>query len=389
MMILGFGWLLSFGLYLWGTIYSVVRLRIRSVPPVREWPPISILKPLKGNDPGLYENLQSFMVLDYPEYEVIFSVADENDPGLPVVRKLIADYAGSRVKTSLIVGQDVVGLNPKVNNLSRPLAQARYDGVLISDSHIRVRPGYLREIAAEILPNTGIVTSVVAGSGGRYLGGRLEELHMNSYYARWMLYSRSVGTPFVLGASIYFSKERAEIFGGLRAVANHINEDYILGRKMRHAKYKIELLTTPITQHIGERTFAQFWNRHVRWGVIQKYTAPEVFLLEPLQFMPVLATIAALIFNHFNLPWYEGALGTLGLWWVMDYLVITSVGGRMNSLIWALRELCAVGIFIHALFTTQVSWRGNLLRVARHGRIAGEVPNSQSGTKSEDLDQAS
>src|SRR5258707_10219079 len=109
-------------------------------------PAISILKPLRGLDPGAYENFASFCRQNYPEYEILFAVSDPDDPAVPIVQKLIADFPERPIR--LVVVENRLGPNSKVSNLCRLAREARHDLLVITDSDVRVEPGYMRDVAA-------------------------------------------------------------------------------------------------------------------------------------------------------------------------------------------------------------------------------------------------
>ncbi|MEO6811580.1 MAG: glycosyltransferase, partial [Isosphaeraceae bacterium] len=145
-------------------------------------PPVTILKPLKGMDEGLEENLRSFFRLDYPVYQLLFGVSDPNDPAVPVVERLLAEFPNQDAR--LIVGYPPFGLNPKVENLAALLVHRTHETILISDSNVRVRPGYLRETACYLAdPSVGLVTNLFAGVGEARFGAALENLQLNGFIA--------------------------------------------------------------------------------------------------------------------------------------------------------------------------------------------------------------
>ena len=109
-------------------------------------PPVSILKPVHGLDTEAYENFASFCRQDYPEYEVLFAVTNEQDAATPVIRKLIADFPELPIR--LVVTPEKIGSNDKVNKLCGLARAARYDLLVLSDADIRVGPGSLRSVAA-------------------------------------------------------------------------------------------------------------------------------------------------------------------------------------------------------------------------------------------------
>ena len=104
-------------------------------------PPVSILKPVRGLDREAYENYASFCRLDYPEYEILFNVADERDAAIPLIERLIREFPERSIR--LFLGAEQLGSSNKVNKLSNMVSEARYDLLVMSDSDIRVAPDYL------------------------------------------------------------------------------------------------------------------------------------------------------------------------------------------------------------------------------------------------------
>jgi len=139
-------------------------------------PPVSILKPLKGLDDNLFDNLESFCIQDYPEYEVIFSLQDHNDPAYKVAEKIKEKYPDEDI--SVITERCNVGLNPKVNNLIPAYKIAKYEHILISDSNVLANSNYLQDIAKHMKdPDVGLVSNIIKGTRGRSFGSIFEFFH--------------------------------------------------------------------------------------------------------------------------------------------------------------------------------------------------------------------
>jgi ceramide glucosyltransferase len=364
-------WALATCVLLYGTWLTLRKLR--SAPPRLDHPfalyPISILKPLKGSDAGLRENLEAFFNLDYPDYELIFSVADGRDPARGVVESLMRIYP--EVQARLLVGAADAGPNPKVNNLLEAYRVAANDWLLISDSNVRVRRDYLRRMMAHVDTGVGLVTAVVAGRGYRGAGGWLEGVYLNTFYARGMCVAEAAGHPCVVGKSMLFRRSTFNRFGGLRALARYLAEDYMAGRAVAQLGMKVVLAAQPVVQHIGEYSLSQFWSRHLRWGRIRKAQAPFVFLFEPFLSSIVSGLLGAWACH----AWLGTSVAAflaihLGIWAAADALVIRKLDGALRlhvPLAWFARELSGLFLWLHTLSGNTVKWRGAKMRVMGGG----------------------
>lgn len=332
---------------------------------------MSLLKPLRGADNGLEKNLESFFLLDYPRFELLFSVAEASDPACQVVRNLIARFPA--VQAKLIVGQLDIGPNPKVNNLAISYGQARHDWVLISDSNVRVEPDYLKRLVAHLEPGVGMVTAVVAGRDAEKPGGSLESVFLNTFYARGMLLLAALGRPPVVGKTMLFQKSTAARFGGIRVLARYLAEDYMAGEAMRKLNLRVLVAADPVRQHLGKLTFRDFWSRHLRWGRIRKAQAPLAFAIEPLFGSVVSGLIGAWASSR---AWGIHPLAYFGMhmsiWSACDLTVLLRLDPQpkaLTPLAWLIRELLAVPLWFHIGSGNTVNWRGNRLKIQSGGTL--------------------
>src|SRR5260370_19698644 len=218
------------------SLYSVLdyfrRLRRSPSPLLKSsyFPPVSILKPVRGVDCEAYENFASYCLLDYPKYELIFAVADSDDPAVPVIEKLQTDFP--RCSIRLIKGAERVGANSKVNSLCRLVAEAKYDLVVMSDSDVRVDPDYLRTVVPPFAdPQVGAVTSCCRCITGGGVAADLNALGMYLDSAPGALAARMLEgrMQFAFGWTMAPTKNNLSEIGGWGALARHPSSNFLLG----------------------------------------------------------------------------------------------------------------------------------------------------------------
>lgn len=232
-------------------------------------PPVSILKPLRGLDDNLFDNLSSFCTQDYPEYEILFALQDHNDPAYKVVKKVQEKHRDAKIM--IVIERCNTGLNPKINNLVPAYHRSAHPYILISDSNVMVGPGYLRDIVGHTLDqDVGLVSNVIRGVGGRSFGAKLENLHLNSFVIGSVSFlDRFLGMPCVVGKSMLMKKADFEALGGFQAFKDILAEDFIIGREMAKTGKKVALSNYLINNVNEFWDVKRFLNRHTRWGKLR------------------------------------------------------------------------------------------------------------------------
>jgi ceramide glucosyltransferase len=339
-------------------------------------PPVSILKPLKGLEREAYENLASFCRQDYPEYEILFAVDDERDSAIPIVEKLMRDFP--RVPIRLLVGSAIPGSNNKVAKLCRLLPAARHELLVMSDSDIRVKPDYLRCVVSPFRdPSVGAVTCLYLGMTEPSLWSELEDLNLTTDWLASTLVARKLeGVNFALGATIAVTRSRLAEIGGFEALVDCAADDYELGRRIAARGYRVELAPCMVQTLCASGTARQFFLRHLRWGVTIRHCRPLGY--------------AGLLFTK-GLPWSLAAamvapsrlaaIGYLGIPLAARLAMAFSFGayGMKDPLLrrrwWLipLRDTVELFIWVAALFSNRVSWRGSKFYV-RRGRLIPVTP---------------
>jgi ceramide glucosyltransferase len=334
------------------------------------FPPVSIVKPLSGLDDDLERNLESFFLLDYPEYEVLFSFASRSDPAFALARRIADRHSG--IPSTFVVDAREPGGNSKVNRLSAAVKHARHRHVLMADGNVRVHPEFLgRAISFFLDRRVGLVSHLFQARGARTLGSRLESLHLNgALRAGTAAMAGLFGIPCVVGKSILVSREALNAIGGIEALRDHLAEDYLLGRLVSEAGYRVVLSGDEIETAEVSRTLRAAWSRQRRWAILRKRLGKASYAAE------LLAS---------PLPWFAGAVlaargdaatltGAAALYLLRLGLEAaasaSSRGFRASDLLLApVRDLAAAALFWAGLFGQRTSWRGKSLFVGRETRI--------------------
>lgn len=235
-------------------------------------PPVSILKPLHGLDPGMLEAFASHLHQNYGgDYELLFGVSRLDDPAAAVVEQLQAEFPDRAIR--LIQTPEALGPNGKISNLAQLARQARFDFLLISDSDIRVGPNYLAHVMApfarrEDTKPVGLVTALYRGRAHRTAGSKLEALGIATDFAPGVLTSRFLegGIRFGLGSTLAVSRTALEAIGGLAPLAEYLADDYELGARIARAGFAVELCNEIVETNVPEWSFSGYLQHQLRWA---------------------------------------------------------------------------------------------------------------------------
>ena len=246
--------------------------------------------------------------------------------------------------------------------------------VLISDSNVRVQSSVLHDLSRELDSKTGLITSIVAGIEFQGIGGYLESLYLNTFYARFMAISNRYAKPCVVGKSMLFRKSVAARFGGMRVLSQFLAEDFMAGESMTKLGLKVKTARSPVNQILGKHTFQAFWSRHLRWGRIRKVHAPLAFIFEPFTSSLVVATLGAFSMHRLHHTSFASVwLGTLLFWMTCDlfqFIRLSQASFRKTlsfPIFWIMRECLALPLWIRIGSSNEVDWRGRRLQLAPGG----------------------
>ena len=360
-------------LCLWSTsAFLAARKRDNAASLTHPLPPVSILKPLKGTDPDIYESLRSHCLQDYPEYEIIFGVSDAADPAVASVEQLQREFPTHPIR--LVVSPVKLGLNVKVSNLAHMVRDARHEHLIVNDSDIRVERDYLRRVIAPLTDqHVGMVTCLYRGVAAPTLGSRLESLGISTDFcagvlAAWQLEG---GLHFGLGSTLAFRRTDLNRIGGFESIVDYLADDYELGRRISELDSKVLLSNVVVETHLPAYDMSGFLAHQMRWarGVRDSRLGGYIGLASTFG---VMWALVALIAAHFA-PWSWLVLGTVLLLRLAVALAVGKVvlkDRQVLRLLWLipLRDLIGVGVWIVSFAGHTVTWRGDRFEL-RNGRL--------------------
>ena len=243
-------------------------------------PAVSILRPVRGVDSTDELTLASGFALDYPDFELIFCCADEDDPAVALVRRLMARNPG--VKARLLIGNHAISANPKLNNLVKGWRAAGSDWIVFADSNVLMPRDYLQRLLSGWRHDTGILCSPPIACHPQGFWAELECAFLNTYQARWQYAADSLGQGFAQGKTMLVRRRDLARAGGIHALAEEIAEDAAATKLVRGLGLRATLVDAPFGQPLGERTARQVWDRQTRWSRLRRMSFPGCFAAEIL-----------------------------------------------------------------------------------------------------------
>jgi len=329
------------------------------------FPPISILKPVRGLDPHFFEAIRSHAVQDYPDYEILFGVADAADPAVPEIRRLMEEFPERRIR---LVQSSTQAANHKVGVLIDLAREARYPLLLVSDSDIRVPSDYLRRIVGPLEdPAVGLVTCLYGASSDHW-PGRWEALGIATDFAPSVLVAPLVGVrEFALGSTLLFRAADLQAIGGFEALADYIADDYQLGRRITALGRRVVLAKLAVQTSLRGRRWSEVWRHQVRWARTIRVSRGGGYIGLPIANASLWALLAAL-----GGAWlWAAALVALRV--LMGIVVGAGILGSREVLRYFClippRDLWGFAVWVCGLAGDTVEWRGTRLRLRRDGRI--------------------
>lgn len=350
--------------------------------------PVTILKPLHGDEPLLEQALATVCAQDYPAWQVVFGVQDPTDTALRVVHRLQVGHPDCDI--AVVVDPTPHGPNRKVANLINMLPSAKHDVLVIADSDVHAAPDWLQRLVAALhSPGVGLVTTVYTGlpappphppllrgrgdevagptlplprSGWGWGCSLLGALQINHYFLPGALLARALGRQDCLGATMMLRRDTLDRIGGLHALVNHLADDNVLGRLVQRLGLAVALADTIPATTIPETTLSALWRHELRWARTIRALVPLQFAASVLQYPIAWAALAVLLAGaaHLSLAWFALA-------WALRALAARETDKALalanRSPLWLLplRELISVAVMAMSYAGRRVEWRGHTL----------------------------
>jgi ceramide glucosyltransferase len=365
--------LVYYGICLWSALRFLRDRRKISGRNFASPPPVTILKPLKGIDPEIYESFRSHCRQDYPEYEIIFGVSDGNDPAIPWVHQLQQEFPTRSIR--LVICERNLGSNTKISNLAQMICASKYDHFVVNDSDIRVQPDYLTRVIPPLArPEVGLVTCLYRGIPEKTLGSRLEAVGISSDFTAAVLTARQLegGIHFGLGSTLAFRRADLEAIGGFESIVEYLADDYELANRMIALGRVVELSDVVVDTLLPRYTPREFYDHQLRWARSVRDSRRWGYIGVVLTFGLPWAMLA--LWTVHGAAWGWALLGFAGLLRLLVAVVagILVLGDRnLLRLAWLipLRDILALLIWIASFTGHTVSWRGEDFKL-KNGRLA-------------------
>jgi ceramide glucosyltransferase len=351
-------------------------MRVEAIPPCADG--VTILKPLHGAEPGLYENLLSFVHQDYDgAVQIILGLASATDGALPVALRIIAEHPQRDIE--LVIGSPAFASNRKIANLMGTTATIRHEVVVLSDSDMRVDRHYLNRVTNALAsPDVGLVTCLYRGDPDSGVWARLSSMAIDYHFLPSVLLGLHLkkARP-CMGATMAFSRTTLDAIGGFAAFASCLADDYAIGEAVRAIGQRVVVGPDVIAHRCTETSLTELFEHELRWARTLRSIDPVgfagSFITNPLPFAVLaaalfgfdaigVATLLVTVLCRFALQWrIERALNIATSRWLLS----------------PARDALSFVVFCASFVVTNVVWRGNRYRVSADGTME-ELKGSRS-----------
>ncbi|MGV8839529.1 MAG: glycosyltransferase [Bauldia sp.] len=346
-------------------------------------PKVSLVRPVCGLEYRIEEEIASSFALSWPNLEIVFCVEDENDPIVPIVRRQIAAHPDADAR--LVIGRDVVGANPKLNNVVKGWRDSAGDYVVISDSNALLPPTYVEDLLSRWQGDTGVASHAAIMIDPRSFAAEVECAFLNTYQGRWALAGDSIGRRYALGKTLMWQRRTLDAVGGPAVLAREAAEDIASTKVLRGTGLRPRLARRPVPQLLGPRRFATVWRRQVRWARLRRAGLGGVYGVEALSnaALPFAAMVALAATG--TVPW-TSVLGYVAAWYGAEAMLAFAARWPMSwrmPLAWMIRDAAAPVLWFLG-WGNRFEWRGVPMSVTSpNAPLAGApAPRREAATRS-------
>jgi ceramide glucosyltransferase len=357
--------------------YAVRRFCAQRTRKPRERPAVTLLKPLCGNEAGLYQNLRSFCELDYPGLQIVCGVRDPNDPAIPVVRALQKDMP--HIDLVLVSDPSIHGTNYKVSNLINIMAAAKHDVLVLSDSDMRVGPTYLDAVIDTLQrPGAGIATCLYVGRPVSGIWSAIGAAGINFWFLPSALVSKLLGGKTgCYGATIALTRSTLAQAGGFEGLKDQLADDYELGARVERNGKDVVVVPYFPTTVVDEPDWGALFRHELRWARTIRNTAPAGYAGSAITHPVPLALIGAALGSVAGLPWQMlmTILLFVAVCRAMLVMLVSDALAAPKPRWWLFlpRDVLSLVILVLAFCGRSVSWRNSAFRVDSVGALSEET----------------
>jgi ceramide glucosyltransferase len=352
------------------TAAIAVRVARRALRPQRPAavPPTSVLKPLCGAEPALYERLRSFCEQDAAELQIVFGVRDAHDPALTTVQRLRREFPQLDLQVAINPAQH--GASSKVSNLLNMMPLVRHDYLVIADSDVRVRPDYIERVVTPLLnEGVGIVTCLYHAAPGPGLWSLLGSMFVNEWFVPSVRVAALAGSrAFAFGATIALRRDTLMRIGGFAAIVDQLPDDYRLGERTRRLGLRTVLSEVEVETAMEEASLGRLARHELRWLRTIRTVQPLGYAVAGVTFGLPVALLGALLAAGSALTLTMVAI-TAGARLVLDSVPRRSISVLRQLWLIALNDLLVFLLWCWSFTTRRVQWRNARYRVARDGTL--------------------
>jgi len=329
---------------------------------VADLPPVSILKPLKGTDPEMYESFRSHCLQDYAGYEILLGISDAKDPAVELVEELKREFPHCAIK--LVRCEKNLGVNGKVSSLAQLVKAAKYDMLLVNDSDIRVTPDYLRTVITELqAAGTGLVTCLYRGVPANTIASRLESLGISTDFAPGVLAAMQIegGLHFGLGSTLAFRRRELDAIGGFEAIMDYLADDYELGKRIAEQGLSVLLSRSIVQTFLPAYGFSGFFSHQLRWARTIRASRPGGYAGLLLTYTLPWSILCLVLARGARWAWalfIAAALLRMTMALVSGIFVLRDREVVRSLWLLPIRDLLAPLVWLGGMFERKIVWRG-------------------------------